>query len=90
MLIIGPSGSGKTNALLNIVQNLNDTTPVDKIYQYAKDLSEPKYKYLINNRENAGIKNLDDPTAFIEYSNDMEDVFTDINDYNRKTETEEY
>ena len=31
MLIIGPSGSGKTNALLNLIQNLNETTPVDKI-----------------------------------------------------------
>ena len=33
MLIIGPSGSGKTNTLLNLTQNLNETTPIDKIYQ---------------------------------------------------------
>ena len=51
MLIIGPSGSGKTNTLLNLIQNLNKTTPVDKIYLYAKDLSEPKYELLINNRK---------------------------------------
>ena len=56
MLIIGPSGSGKTNALLNLIQNLNETTPVDKTYLYAKDLSEPQYEFLINNRKNAGIK----------------------------------
>ena len=43
MLIIGPSGSGKTSTLLNLIQNLNKTTPIDKIYLYAKDLSEPKY-----------------------------------------------
>ena len=56
MLIIGPSGSGKTSTLLHLIQNLNRTTPVDKIYLYAKDLSEPKYEFLINNRKNAGIR----------------------------------
>ena len=80
MLIIGPSGSGKTNTLLNLIQNLNETTPIDKIYLYAKDLSEPKYKFLINNRKNAGIKYFNDSTAFIEY----DDVFANIDDYNKK------
>ena len=84
MLIIGLSGSGKTKTLLNLIQNLNETTPVDKIYLYAKDLSEPKYEFLINNRKNAGIKHFNDPTAFIEYSNGMDDVFTNIDDYNKK------
>ena len=84
MLIIGLSGSGKTNTLLHLIQNLNETTPVDKIYLYAKDLTEPKYEFLINNRKNAGIKHFSDSTAFIEYSNDMEDVFTNIDDYNKK------
>ena len=42
MLIIGPSGSGKTNALFHLLQNLNDTNPIDKIYLYAKDLSDKK------------------------------------------------
>ena len=51
MLIIGSSGSGKTNTLLHLIQNLNKTTPVDKIYLYARDLSEPKYEFLINNRK---------------------------------------
>ena len=44
ILIIGPSGSGKTNLLLNIIQKPNDTDPIDKVYLYAKDLSEPKYE----------------------------------------------
>ena len=83
MLIIGPSGSGKTNTLLNLIQNLNETTPIDKIYLYAK-ISEPKYKFLINNRKNAGINHFNNSTAFIEYSNDMDDVFTNIDDYNKK------
>ena len=81
MLIIGPSGSGKTNALLHLIDNLY---PIDKIYLYAKDLSEPKYEFLINNRKNAGIKHFNDSTAFIEYSNEMDDVFTNIDNYNKK------
>ena len=81
MLIIGPSGSGKTNSLLHLINNLH---PIDKIYLYAKDIHEPKYEYLINKREQAGIiKNLNDPHAFIEYSHDMNDVLDDINDYNK-------
>ena len=84
MLIIGPSGSGKTNTLLHLIQNLNKITPVDKIYLYAKDLSKPKYEFLINNRKNAGIKHFNDPTAFIEYSNNMNDVFTNIDNYNKQ------
>ena len=42
MLIIGPSGSGKTTALLNLIQQDNNT--IYKIYLYAKDLEEPKYQ----------------------------------------------
>ena len=79
MLIIGPSASGKTNTLLHLINNLH---PIDKIYLYAKDINKPKYEYLINKREQAGIKNLNDPKAFIEYSDDMDAVLDDINNYN--------
>ena len=79
MLIIGPSGSGKPNALLNLIQK---DSFIDKIYLYAKDLEEPKYQLLTEKRENAAIKNVNDPTAFIEYFNSMDDVYDDINDYN--------
>ena len=51
---------------------------------YAKDLSEPKYQFLIEKHEHAGIKNYNDPTALIEYSNNMDDVFSNIDDYNPK------
>ena len=80
MLIIGPSGSGKTNTLLFIIDKFH---PIDKICVYAKDTDEEKYQYLINKREQAGIKNLNDPHAFTEYSNDMNDVLDDINNYNK-------
>ena len=48
MLIIGSSGSGKSNALLNLIKQGNGDL-IDKIYLYAKDLSEPKYQLLIKN-----------------------------------------
>ena len=54
----------------------------DKIYLYAKDLSEPKYEFLIKKRENAGTKHLNDPNAFIECSNTMDDVYGNIIDHN--------
>ena len=79
ILIVGGSGSGKTNALLNLINNQPD---IDKIYLYAKDPYEAKYQYLINKPEKVGLDNFDDPKAFIEYSNDMQDVYKNIEDYN--------
>ena len=83
ILIIGASGSRKTNTLLHLINNFH---PIDKIYLYAKDTDEKKYQYLINKREQARIKNLNDPHAFIEYSNDMNDVLDNINNYNKNRE----
>ena len=83
ILIIGGSGSGKTNALLNLINNQPD---IDKIYLYAKDPYEAKYQYLINKREGVGINHFNDPKAFIEYSNDMQDVYKNIDEYNTDKE----
>ena len=63
ILITGGSGSGKTNALNNLIKEQND---IDKIYLYAKDLSEPEYQFLIKKRKDAGTKHFSDPNAFIE------------------------
>ena len=71
ILIIGSSGSAKTNTLINLINEQND---IDKIYLYARDLNEPKYKILI--------KKCKDPNAFIECSNSLNDVYENINDYN--------
>ena len=79
MLIIGPSGSGKTNTLLHLIDKFH---PIDKIYLYTKDTDEDQY--LINKREQAGIKNLNDLYAVIEYLSDMNDVLEDISNYNKK------
>ena len=48
---------------------------------HAKDLDEPKYQFLIEKHE-VGIKHLNYPRAFIEYSNTMDDVYNNIDDYN--------
>ena len=79
VLIVGGSGSGKTNALLNLIHNEPD---IDKIYLYAKDLYEVKNQLLINKRESTGLKFLNDSKAFIEHSNDMDDIYKNIEDYN--------
>ena len=79
ILIKGCSGSRKTNALLNLIENQPD---IDKIYLYAKDPYEAKYQYLINIREKVGLKHFNDPKVFIEYSNDMQDVYKNIDECN--------
>ena len=79
ILIIGGSGSGKINVLLNLIENQPD---IDKIYLYAKDLYEAKYQYLIKILEKVRIDHHYDPRAYIEYSNDMCDVYKNINYYN--------
>ena len=65
--------------MLNLIKEKDD---IDKIYLYAKDLNEPKYECLINKREDVGIKYCNDPNAFIEGSNTMDDVCQNIDDYN--------
>ena len=79
ILIIGDSRLGKSNVLLNLIEN---QPHINKIYLYAKALYEVKYEYLINKREGVGIDHFNDPKAFIEYSNDMRDVYKNINYYN--------
>ena len=49
---------------------------------YAKDPYEDKYQFLINKRESVGLKHFNDPRTFIEYSNDMYNVYKNINHYN--------
>ena len=73
MLIIESSGSGKTNALLSLISEQNSGNPIDKIYLNAKDLNELKYQLLIKKREDGGIKHLNDPKTFTEYSPYMND-----------------
>ena len=65
--------------LLNLINYQPD---VDKMYLYAKKLYEAKYQFLINKRENVGLKHWNDSKAFIEYSNDMQDVYKNPEEFN--------
>ena len=79
ILIVGGSGSGKTNALLNLKNHEPD---IDKIYLYVKDPYEAKYQLIINKRESTDWRYLNDSKAFIEYSNDLDDIYKNIEEYN--------
>ena len=83
ILIIGGSASGKANVLLSLINNQPD---IDKIYLYPKDPFQAKYQFLINRRESTGLKHFNDPKAFIDYSNDMQDVYKNISEYNEDKE----
>ena len=79
ILIMGGFGSRKTNSLFNQVNKERD---IGKIYLYAKDPYEAKYQFLINKRESTGLKHFNDSKAFIEYSNDMDDIYKNIEECN--------
>ena len=85
ILIIGDSRLGKTNVLLNLIE---DQPHIDEVYLYAKDSHEAKYQYLINKRESVGINHFKDPKTFLEYSNDMRDIYKNMNYYNPYKENE--
>ena len=83
ILIIIGSGSVKTNLLLNLIENQPD---INKIYLYAKDPYEANYQYQIYKRECVGIDHFNDLKYFIEYSNDMLNVYQNIDEYNLNKE----
>ena len=78
ILMIGGSGSGKANSFFNLK---NQQPVTDKIYLYAKDSFEVKYQFLINKWESTGLKHFNAET-FIEYSNDMDVEYKNIEEYN--------
>ena len=79
ILTVEGSGSAKTNALLNLIYREPD---IDKIYLYGKDPYQAKYQLLIYKRGSPGLKYLNDSKAFIEYSNDIDDIYKNIEGYN--------
>ena len=48
----------------------------------AKNSHEAKHQFLINKRESIGVKHFNDPIVFIEYSNDIQDVYKNIEENN--------
>ena len=81
ILVVEGSGSEKTNALLKNAL-INHELDIDKIILYAKDPYEAKYQLLINKRESTGLKYLNDLKAFTKYSNDMDDIYKNTEEYN--------
>ena len=75
ILIVGGSGSGKTNALLNVINNKPD---IDKIYLHVKAPFKAKYQLSINKRESRGLKYLVNSKAFIECSNDIDNIYENL------------
>ena len=82
-IIIGGSGSEK-KTLLNLIKEQDYHNVIDKIYLDARDLSEPKYQFVIKKREDAGINYVNNPNAFIVCSNTMDHVYEDFDTYNPK------
>ena len=81
--MIGGSGSEKTNSSFNLIGQQPD---IDKIYLYAKDSYEANYQFLINKWESTELKHLNDRKTFIEYSNDMDDIYKNIEKQNLNKE----
>ena len=74
----------KKNVLLNSIKEQDYHDVIDKIYLYGRDLKEPKYPFLIEKREDAGIKNLNNPNVFVVCSNMMDHIYGKIDNYNPK------
>ena len=79
ILMIGGSRFGKRNSLFNLINHQPD---IDNIFLYAKYLNEAKYGFLIKKRKNVGTKHFNDSKAYIEYSDDMDDIYKNIEEYN--------
>ena len=79
ILITGGSGSGKMISLFNLIKA---AISIDKIYLYTKDPHEAKYQFLIDKRESTDLKHFNDSKAFIEYSDDMDDIYKSIEECN--------
>ena len=69
----------ETNSLFNVISKQPD---VDKSCFYAKDPYEEKHKFLLNKVESTWLKHLNHSKAFIEYSNDLDDIYKNIEECN--------
>ena len=85
ILIVGSSGPLKTNSLFNLIVH---QPKIDKLSLYAKGPEEGKYHLLINKRESVGLKNFNNPKTFIQYLNDMDEIYKNIEEYNLDTKKE--
>ena len=62
--------------------NLTRQQPnVDKIYICAEDPYEAKFQFLISKQESSDLKHFIDSKAFVEYSNNMNDIYKNFEEY---------
>ena len=66
--------------LLKLIKN--QQPDIDKINFFVKDPFESKYQLLINGSEKVGITKLKNPKVFIDYSQTINDVYENLEDYN--------
>ena len=74
ILRIRGSASGKKNLL-------SQQPNIGKVYLYAEDPYEAKYQFLIHNKQSTGLKHFNYFKAFIEYCNNMDDIYKNIEEY---------
>ena len=55
---------------------------IEEIYLSFKNSEKLRTQALIKKRKKVGLNHYDDPKAFIEYSNDVRDVYKNIVEYN--------
>ena len=65
----------KENSISNLISCQRD---INKLYLYTRDPYEGNYQLAINKRTNIGLKHFNDSKAFIEYSNDVNDIYKNI------------
>ena len=80
ILFVGGLGSRKTNVLLNLIKY--QQPDIDNICLYVKDTLKSKFQLHINVREKVEIKELKNTMAFIEYSQTIDDVYENLENYN--------
>ena len=66
--------------LLNLIKH--QRPDIDNIYLYVKDPFKSKYQLLSNGREKVGIETLKNRKAVIDYSQTIDDVYENLEDYN--------
>ena len=79
ILTVGGFGHGKTNSLFNLISQPAD---IDKPFLYAKDPYEAKCQFLIIKQESTDLKHFNDSKDFIEYLNNMNNFYKNIEEYN--------
>ena len=79
IIIIGGCESRKTNSLFNLIGHQPD---IDKINLYDQDLYKVNLNLFIKRWEETGLAHFIDSKVFVEYSNNMDDVFKNFEKYN--------